>query len=200
MQHQTYAVQKSKKNSQDRQVLFGIRKTLPICFPPDSVVNYEEEQVVFSPSLFKTLELGLRPCSKFTPDIFLQENFITDSKGKLVNQSLKMICDGYLLDHSLTELSNALGITNRYLRKAFTEVVGAPPIFVTRYYKALVAKHLLLTSQQSITEIAFAAGFGSIRQCNDAIKTILHMTPTKIRQRNVPAWCQLKNAASQTPS
>lgn len=99
-----------------------------------------------------------------------------------MNTALKMIYDGYLNYNSLKDLSNELMVSDRHLRGLFIEKLGVPPIRIAKYHRALFAKKLLMFSDQSITDIAFASGFGSIRQFNQVFKEIFGTSPSRLKK------------------
>jgi AraC family transcriptional regulator of adaptative response / DNA-3-methyladenine glycosylase II len=100
----------------------------------------------------------------------------------MVQTALKMIYDGYLNGHSVASLAKELGVSDRHLRKLFIENVGVPPVKIARYHRALFAKKLLMFSDKSVTDIAFASGFGSIRQFNQVFKDIFGIAPSAIKK------------------
>ena len=193
MHQQAHTAHSSKETEHDEQRTFGIRNANKLCRPSFPYPVRDDGKVIYSHSVFEALHLALRPCAKCPPEIFVEESVTAKSGTKLVNRSLRKICEGYLLEHSLAELAETLGVTDRYLRVAFADIVGVPPIAVARYYKALLVRNQLLASQSTITDIAFASGFGSIRQCNDVVKTIFDKTPTQIRKDAAPPWCSLRS-------
>lgn len=193
MHQQAHTAHKPKETEHDEQRIFGTKNANKLCRPSFPYPIRDDGQVIYSHSVFEALQLALRPCAKCPPEVFVKESEAANSATKLVNSSLSMICAGYLLEHSLADLAKTLGVTDRYLRVAFADIVGVPPVAVARHYKALLAKNQLLASQSTITDIAFASGFGSIRQYNDVLKTIFDKTPTQIRKDAVPSWCSLRS-------
>lgn len=193
MHQQANTPYKHKETEHNKQRTFGTRNANKLCRPSFPYPIRDDGQVIYSHSVFDALRLALRPCAKCPPEIFVEESDATNSAINLVNRSLSMICKGYLLDNSLADLSGELGVTDRYLRVVFAAIVGVPPIAVARHYKALLVRSQLLFSQSTITDIALASGFGSIRQCNDVVKTIFDKTPTQIRKDAAPSWCSLRS-------
>jgi len=94
-----------------------------------------------------------------------------------------MIEEGALQSETLTQLSLRLEITDSYLRQLFHSHIGMSPKQYAQYYQLMFAKQLLHSSTISITEVAFASGFNSVRRFNDAFQKYLHLTPSQIRKR-----------------
>jgi len=128
------------------------------------------------------LEQHYRPCLRCRPDLNIDYYNGNISGTVIVNTALKMIYDGYLNYNSLKDLSNELMVSDRHLRGLFIENLGVPPIRIAKYHRALFAKKLLMFSDQSITDIAFASGFGSIRQFNQVFKKIFGTSPSSLKK------------------
>jgi AraC family transcriptional regulator of adaptative response / DNA-3-methyladenine glycosylase II len=97
---------------------------------------------------------------------------------------MMLIRQGALNEGSLEDLALKLGVTGRHLRRLFQTHIGASPKSLATTQKILFAKKLLSESDLSVTQIAFSAGFGSIRRFNAAFSKIYGKTPSAIRTRN----------------
>lgn len=174
---------RKKDKNFDGKFFFGVKTTGVFCRPSCPSPTAKEENVEYFESIFAALEKGYRPCLRCRPDVDV--DYYTGNIGgtTIVDTALKSIYDGYLNEHSITDLANDLKVSERHLRKLFVDNLGVPPIKISRYHKALFAKKLLISSTQSITDIAFASGFGSIRQFNETCKAIFGKTPTSVRQQ-----------------
>ncbi len=173
---------KQKDKNFDGTFFFGVKTTGIFCRPSCPSPVAKEENVLYFDTIFEALEQNFRPCFRCRPDVEV-DYYNGSADGEfLVNTALKMIYDGYLNYNSIHDLSKELLLSDRHLRKLFVDHLGVPPIRIARYHKALFAKKLLVFSDQSVTDIAFAAGFGSIRQFNDVFKDIFGKTPTMVRQ------------------
>ncbi|NDV25207.1 DNA-3-methyladenine glycosylase 2 [Desulfovibrio sp. JC010] len=166
----------------DGKFFFAVKTTGIFCRPSCPSPRAKEENVVYYDSIFQALEAGFRPCLRCRPDISIEYGAGYPSSHELVNEALRMIYDGFLNYHSLSDLAMELGITDRHLRQLFVERLGVPPVKMARYHKAMFARKMLLNSTGSITDIAAAAGFGSLRQFNDVFKNVFNMTPTAMRR------------------
>jgi len=181
---QTKDFSEARKN-RDRQYngrfYFSVKTTGTFCCPSCPAALEAEENVFYLKNIFEALALGLRPCVSCRPDIFIEDYFGDCHTIPIVNKALALICDGYLGFYSLSDLAAKLSVSDRYLRKLFVAHLGIPPVKISRYFNTLFAQKLLLTSNSKITDIAFASGFGSLRQFNDVFKAILGKTPKTVR-------------------
>lgn len=166
----------------DGKFFFGVKTTGIFCRPSCPSPRAKEKNVLYFNTIFEALEHGFRPCLRCRPDLALEYGSGNPESHSIVSSALQMIYDGYLSYHSLGELAESLGISDRHLRQLFLDRLGIPPVKIAKYHKALFAKKLLLYSDQSITDIACASGFGSIRQFNDVFKEIFGKTPTALRK------------------
>ncbi|MDM8517180.1 Ada metal-binding domain-containing protein [Desulfobacterales bacterium HSG16] len=171
----------TKDKNFDGKFFFGVKTTGIFCRPSCPAPVAKEENVVYFKTIFDALERDFRPCYRCRPDISVEYYNKNLDGVYVVNTALGMIYDGYLNSHSLRDLSCELLVSDRHLRKLFVDNLGVPPVKIARYHKSLFAKKLLVFSNQSITDIAFASGFGSIRQFNDVFKKIFGKTPTAVR-------------------
>ncbi|WP_421900850.1 AlkA N-terminal domain-containing protein [Maridesulfovibrio sp.] len=166
----------------DGKFFFAVKTTGIFCRPSCPSPRAKEENVVYFETIFQALEAGFRPCLRCRPDITIEYGSGYPSSYELVNEGLRMIYDGYLNYHSLSDLACELGVSDRHLRQLFVERLGVPPVKIARYHKAMFARKMLLMSDNSITDIAAAAGFSSLRQFNEVFKSIFNMTPTAMRK------------------
>lgn len=172
----------AKDKNFDGVFYFGVTTTGIFCRPscPSPVAN--EENVLYFSSIFEAIEHGLRPCRRCRPDINVDYYNGNPTGTTTVQLALQKIYDGYLAFHTLSDLATEFDLSERHLRKLFVDNLGIPPNKIARYHKALFANKLLLYSNQSVTDIAYASGFGSIRQFNDVFKSIFGKTPTESRK------------------
>jgi AraC family transcriptional regulator of adaptative response / DNA-3-methyladenine glycosylase II len=86
-----------------------------------------------------------------------------------------------LADRKISDLADTLGITDRHLRRAFSAEYGVSPVQYLQTRKLLLAKSLLTDTRLPVTEVALAAGFGSIRRFNELFKRQYRLTPGRLR-------------------
>ena len=102
---------------------------------------------------------------------------------ELVCRGVRLIIDGTLDDEPEADLARRLGVSPRHLRRLFLEHVGATPDQVARSRRAHFARRLLDDTDLTINDIAFAAGFGSVRQMSRVMHDVFHASPTALRAK-----------------
>ena len=102
---------------------------------------------------------------------------------ELVCRAVQLIIDGALDCGGEADLATAVGVSPRHLRRLFVEHVGATPDQLARSRRAHFARRLLDDTDLTITEIAFASGFGSLRQMNRTFVEIFRARPSELRRR-----------------
>jgi AraC family transcriptional regulator of adaptative response / DNA-3-methyladenine glycosylase II len=96
---------------------------------------------------------------------------------------VRLIIDGYLDHHTEDELAARIGVSARHLRRLFADQVGATPDQVARSRRAHFARRLLDDTDLTFTDVAFAAGFGSVRQFNRTMQDTFTASPRELRER-----------------
>lgn len=94
---------------------------------------------------------------------------------------MRLIHQGFLDRHSVEELADKLGVGTRHLSRLFTRHVGASPSEVAGTRRVQAAKRLISDTNMRFSEIAFAAGFKSVRRFNDAFRKTYKRTPGSFR-------------------
>ena len=101
----------------------------------------------------------------------------------LVCRAVHLISEGALDDHTEADLAARLGVSPRHLRRLFADHVGTTPDQLARSNRTHFARRLLDDSDLTVTDIAWASGFGSLRQLNRACREIFRASPTELRAR-----------------
>lgn len=133
------------------------------------------------PSVAAAESAGYRACLRCRPDR-LPIVPADSSRHELVAQALALICDGFLDRCHEADLADRMGYTARHLRRMFLDAVGATPSHVARSRRAHFARMLLDDTDLSVTEIAYASGFRSLRRMNEVMHATFGFTPTRLRQ------------------
>jgi AraC family transcriptional regulator of adaptative response / DNA-3-methyladenine glycosylase II len=102
-----------------------------------------------------------------------------------IEHALRLIAEGFLDSSNTEELASRIGYSSRQLVRLFEERVGASPDFVARSRRAHLARRLLDESDLSITQIAFASGFRSIRQMNRVMQALFGFSPSELRSKRL---------------
>ncbi len=123
---------------------------------------------------------GFRPCLLCRPELAPGLAPI-DASERLAHQALARIQAGALEEQGIEDIAADLGVTDRHLRRVMVETFGASPIEIAQTCRLLAAKRLLKETDLSITEIAFASGFRSVRRFNATVKERYGLNPQRIR-------------------
>jgi AraC family transcriptional regulator, regulatory protein of adaptative response / DNA-3-methyladenine glycosylase II len=103
--------------------------------------------------------------------------------SETVCRAIRLVVDGGLGSASEDAVAARLGVSARHLRRLFHEQVGVTPLQLARSSRAHFARRLLDDTDLSVTDIAFASGFGSLRQFNRTVGEIFRATPRELRAR-----------------
>ena len=150
----------------------------PICPSPTS----NAANVRYYGSAAAAAEAGFRPCLRCRPEAAPGSPAWWGTSA-VVRRALRMIQDGLLDDASVETLAQRLGIGPRHLHRLFLRHVGAAPTTVAQTRRLQFAKNLLDDTEMPITQIALAAGFGSVRRFNDAFRRTYERSPRDMRRQ-----------------
>nr|WP_298131222.1 DNA-3-methyladenine glycosylase 2 [uncultured Pseudoxanthomonas sp.] len=128
---------------------------------------------------------GFRPCLRCRPELAPGDGAWRRGDDT-VARALKLIEQGALVDAPLATLADKVGLGERQLRRLFSERLGATPNDVHGTRRLLFAKQLLTETTLPITQVALAAGFGSLTRFNTAFRDEYRMAPRELRKRDVP--------------
>jgi AraC family transcriptional regulator of adaptative response / DNA-3-methyladenine glycosylase II len=123
---------------------------------------------------------GFRACRRCRPDA-VPGSPEWDTRADVVARAMRLIADGVVDRDGVPGLARRLGYTERHLHRMLAAEVGAGPLALARAQRAQAARVLVETTDLSLTEIAFAAGFGSVRQFNDTVKQVYGVPPSGLR-------------------
>ena len=181
----------------DGKFFFAVKTTGIFCRPSCPSPAAREENVVYCGSIFQAIEMGFRPCRRCRPDVNLEYHNSYIPGSRIVQEALALIYDGFLNYCSIADLAERLSVSDRHLRTLFIETIGIPPVKVGRYHKAVFARKLLGNSAQSVTDIAMASGYRTIRQFNSSYKAIFGENPRQTRRDF--SMTPVKNLSGNTP-
>ena len=129
---------------------------------------------------------GFRPCLRCRPELSPGDGAWRRGDAA-VARALKLIDDGLLAEQPLSVLAERVHLGERQLRRLFVERLGAPPIGVHGTRRLLFAKQLLTETPLPITDVALAAGFGSLRRFNTTFRDAYRIAPRDLRKRPMGA-------------
>ncbi|GII53218.1 AraC family transcriptional regulator [Planotetraspora thailandica] len=124
---------------------------------------------------------GFRPCRRCRPELSPGDPG-WDVRADLVGRALRLIDDGVADERGVAGLAQRLHVTERHLHRLFVAELGTGPLAVARTRRLLLAKQLLTETPLPITDVAFASGFGSVRQFNAAMKESYGFAPGELRK------------------
>jgi len=134
----------------------------------------------FFPSAAAAQQAGFRACKRCRPDASPgspQWNVRSD----LIARAMRLIADGVVDREGVTGLAGRLGYSVRQIQRGLNAEVGAGPLALARAQRAQTARVLVETSSLPMTDVAFAAGFASIRAFNDTVQEVFAQSPTELR-------------------
>jgi len=160
----------------------GVRTTRIYCRPTCPVKPAQSKNVVFFPTAAAAEGAGFRPCLRCRPES-APGTPAWRGAAATVSRALRLIERGFLdADARVSDLADTLGMTTRHLRRLFRRHAGASPTAVATTRRVQRAKALVDGTTMSMSEIAFAAGFASIRRFNSAFRAVYRRSPTAVRR------------------
>ena len=145
-----------------------------------------EQHVSYYFSAAAASAAGFRPCLRCRPDS-APGSAAWQGTQTTLQRALRLIDEGALQHHTQEQLSQRLGISERYLRKLFQQQLGVAPKQYALMQQVLFAKKLLHETTLPVATVAFQSGFNSLRRFNDAFKQQLQLTPASIRRHRSAA-------------
>lgn len=159
----------------------GITSTGIYCRPVcPARVSYPDRRRFFD-SAAAAERSGFRPCLRCRPELAPGRAHI-DAVSRLASDAAQRIAAGALNGRSVAELARELGISERHLRRAFEREVGVTPLELAQTHRLLLAKRLLADTNLSVTRIAYASGFQSLRRFNAVFRERYRMSPSALRK------------------
>ncbi|MGW0431687.1 DNA-3-methyladenine glycosylase 2 family protein [Micromonospora sp. NPDC003197] len=159
----------------------GVTSTGIYCRPSCPAMTPKRKNVQFFPSAAAAQRAGLRACRRCRPDAAPGSPH-WDVRADVVGRAMRLIGDGVVDREGVPGLAARLGYTERHLHRMLTAQVGAGPLALARAQRAQTARILVETTDLGLAEIAFAAGFGSVRQFNDTIREVYAAAPSQLRE------------------
>lgn len=180
--HSCYAAFRARDSRFDGRFFIGISSTGIYCRPVCRVRLPKQENCTYYASAAAAEAAGYRPCLRCRPELAPGHSQM-EALSRTARKATLVMEEDWLSDHSLSELAEKLGITDRHLRRSFAAEYGVSPVQFLQTRRLLLAKNLLTDTNLSITEVAMATGFGSIRRFNDLFKKQYRLTPSSFRKQ-----------------
>ncbi|MEV6369840.1 DNA-3-methyladenine glycosylase 2 family protein [Micromonospora musae] len=159
----------------------GVTSTGIYCRPSCPATTPKRQNVRFFPSAAAAQGAGLRACRRCRPDA-APGSPQWDVRADVVGRAMRLIADGVVDREGVPGLATRLGYTERHLHRMLNAEVGAGPLALARAQRAQTARILIETTGLGMAEVAFAAGFGSVRQFNDTVREVYGVPPTELRR------------------
>ncbi|MDE3081817.1 MAG: DNA-3-methyladenine glycosylase 2 family protein [Acidobacteriota bacterium] len=177
-----YQATKSRDARFDGVFITGVLTTGIYCRPSCPARTPRRENVRFFATAAAAQQAGLRACLRCRPDA-TPGSPEWNVRADLVARAMRLIRDGVVDREGVSGLAERLGYSERHLNRVLSAEVGAGPLALARAQRSQNARTLLETTDLPITQIAFAAGFDSVRQCNETIRQVFALTPRELRLR-----------------
>lgn len=155
------------------------------CRPSCPVVPPKPENMVFHPSAAACQQAGFRACKRCRPDTS-PGSPEWNHRADLVARAMRLIADGVVDREGVPGLAARLGYSTRQVERQLLAELGAGPLALARAQRAQTARLLIETTGLPMAEIAFAAGFASVRTFNDTVREVFALSPGALRTRAAP--------------
>jgi AraC family transcriptional regulator of adaptative response / DNA-3-methyladenine glycosylase II len=176
----------SRDSRFDGQFITGVHSTGIYCRPSCPAMTPHARNVEFYRTAAAAHEAGLRACKRCLPDA-VPGSPDWNIHDDVASRAMRLITDGVIEREGVTGLAHRLGYTPRHITRVLSSELGAGPLALARAHRAQSARTLLVSTDLPIADVAFAAGFSSIRQFNDTITTVYETTPSDLRSKGARA-------------
>ncbi|MFC4946959.1 AlkA N-terminal domain-containing protein [Pseudonocardia sp. GCM10023141] len=164
----------------DGHFITAVRTTGIYCRPSCPATTPKRANVEFLPTAGAAQQRGYRACRRCLPDA-VPGSPDWNTRADLAARSMRLISDGLVEREGVTGLAQRLGYSERHLNRVLTAELGAGPLALARAHRAHTARLLIETTPLGMADIAFAAGFASVRQFNDTVREVYGVPPTTLR-------------------
>src|SRR5262245_7961359 len=162
----------------------GVRTTGIYCRPICPARTPGRNRCEFFATPVLAERAGFRACFRCRPEL-APGNAPVDAVDVLVAGATQRIAEGALNERSLDDLAAELGVSARHLRRALEAKLGVSPVELAQSRRLALATQLLQGTGLPLTEIAFAAGFGSVRRFNAVFADKMGRSPSALRRAHV---------------
>ncbi len=177
-----YRAVQSKDARFDGWFVTAVLTTGIYCRPSCPVRPPFARNMRFYPTAAAAQAAGFRACKRCRPDAS-PGSPEWNVRGDVVARCMRLIADGTVDRDGVTGLAARVGYTSRQLQRIMQAELGANPLALARAQRTQTARVLIETTELPFADVAFAAGFASIRQFNDTVRAVCDLTPTQLRTR-----------------
>lgn len=167
----------------DGQFFTAVTSTGIYCRPSCPAATPKAEHVTFFLTSAAAHEAGYRACQRCLPEA-TPGTPAWDLRGDLAGRAMRLIGDGVVDREGVDGLAACLGYTARHVHRLLVTELGTGPLALARARRAQTARALLVGTDLPMAQIAFAAGFSSVRQFNDTIREVFAARPGQVRDRS----------------
>ncbi len=186
MDHEgAYRAVSSRDPRFDGMFFTAVTSTGIYCRPSCPATTPRRENVRFFPTAAAAQSAGFRACKRCAPGA-APGSPEWDLRGDVAARAMRLIADGVVERDGVPGLAGRLGYSERQLRRHLAAELGAGPLAVARARRAHAARDLLGSTDLPATEIAFAAGFDSVRQFNATMREVFAASPSELRAVRAP--------------
>lgn len=177
-----YGAVQSRDARFDGWFFTAVTSTGVYCRPSCPAMTPRRTNVRFYPTAAAAQQAGFRACKRCRPDA-APGSPEWNGRADVVARAVRLIADGVVDRDGVPGLAWRLGYSTRQLERLVLAELGAPPLAVARAQRAQTARILIETTSLPLSDVAFAAGFASIRQFNETVKAVFALTPTELRRK-----------------
>ncbi|WP_217225218.1 AlkA N-terminal domain-containing protein [Streptomyces anulatus] len=152
------------------------------CRPSCPVVPPKVRNMTFYPSAAACQQAGFRACKRCRPDTS-PGSPEWNARADSVARAMRLIRDGVVDREGVPGLASRLGYSARQIERQLLAELGAGPLALARAQRAQTARLLIETTALPMAEVAFAAGFSSIRTFNETVREVFGLAPGELRTR-----------------
>ena len=150
------------------------------CRPSCPARTPRDDRMRFYPSAAAAQQAGFRACKRCRPDAS-PGSPAWDVRSDVVARAMRLIDDGLVDRGGVPALAAALGYSTRQLERLLQAELGAGPLALAAARRVQTARTLVESTSLPMTDVAFAAGYASVRAFNDAVRTTYALTPSQLR-------------------
>ncbi|PZF57326.1 DNA-3-methyladenine glycosylase [Curtobacterium sp. MCSS17_008] len=166
----------------DGQFVTAVHSTGIYCRPSCPARTPRAEGVTFYRTSAAAHLAGFRACKRCLPEA-TPGSPEWDVREDVAGRAVRLVLDGVVEREGVPGLAARVGYSERQLNRIMTEELGAGPKALSRAHRAQTARTLLTSSDLPVADVAFAAGFSSVRQFNDTVREVFALTPSELRAR-----------------
>lgn len=161
----------------------AVRTTGIYCRPSCPAVTPRSENVEFHRTAAAAEDAGFRACRRCRPDTTPGAPE-WDVRADVVARAMRLLRDGVVERDGVTGLADRLGYSVRHVHRVIAAELGVGPLSLARSERVRTARVLVETTDLPMADVAFAAGFSSVRQFNDSFRQAFDRTPREMRDRH----------------